>query len=42
MMEGKKMTALIMPSKAAKARPKPKLTAAAAKPAAGVPADPSA
>jgi hypothetical protein len=35
-MDGKKMTALIMPNKAAaKAKPKPKPAAAAAKPVAG-------
>ena len=42
-MDGKKMTALIMPNKpAAKARPKPKPAAAAAKPVAGTTAKPSA
>src|SRR6516164_285020 len=42
-MDGKKMTALIMPNKAAaKAKPKPKPAAAAAKPVAGATARPSA
>jgi translation initiation factor IF-3 len=42
-MDGRKMTALIMPNKAAaKAKPKPKLAAAAAKPVAGTTAPPSA
>ena len=42
-MDGKKMTALIMPIKAAaKAKPKPKPAAAAAKPVAGTTAKPSA
>ena len=42
-MDGKKMTALIMPNKAAaKARPKPKPAAAASKPVPGTTAKPSA